>query len=73
MDQRKRHIGSMNLMKYVQGWIKEKTEWINEFIVKLSRVDQGKRHIGSMNLKKIVQGWLKEKDTSELVKKKQDQ
>lgn len=26
-----------------------------------------------MNLKKNVQGWIKEKDTSELVKKKQDQ
>lgn len=24
MDQRKRHIGSMNLKKNVQGWIKEK-------------------------------------------------
>lgn len=31
MDQRKRHIGSMNFMKYVQGWIKEKErtdQWI---------------------------------------------
>lgn len=31
MDQGKRHIGSMNLMKYVQGWIKEK-EWTDQWI-----------------------------------------